>query len=70
MSKKSVAAVVYAALFALGVLLFYIAHAYATRERGYTAYGGEIFFVGLPLIVWLIKSTVGDIFLHEQRRNP
>jgi len=47
-----------------GVVSFQAAHASATATRGYEAYGGEIFFLMLPLFYWLISSTVKD-FMHE-----
>jgi apolipoprotein N-acyltransferase len=58
--KRAIAFVAYAALFALGVLLFLWAHEYATRERGYIAYGGEVLFIGLPLFVWIVRTTAQD----------
>lgn len=50
----------YAVLAGIGVALFRWGHAYATRERGYIAFGGEIFFLLLPLFVWLFWNTIKD----------
>lgn len=50
----------YAVLAGVGVVLFRWGHAYATRERGYIAFGGEIFFLLLPLFVWLFWNTIKD----------
>lgn len=51
----------YVMLAGIGIALFQWGHAYATRERGYIAYGGEIFFLFLPLFWWLFWQTVKDI---------
>ena len=50
----------YAVLAGIGFALFRWGHAYATRERGYIAFGGEIFFLLLPLFVWLFWNTIKD----------
>lgn len=50
----------YAMLAGIGVALFQWGHAYATRERGYIAIGGELFFLFLPLFAWLFWRTVKD----------
>lgn len=50
----------YAMLAGIGVVLFRLGHAYATRERGYIAFGGEIFFLLLPLFAWLFWNTAKD----------
>lgn len=46
----------YAALTAVGILLYYILHGQATAERGYEAIGGEVFALFLPGF-WLIIET-------------
>jgi drug/metabolite transporter superfamily protein YnfA len=58
--KQATTIALYFALFGLGVLLYGWAHEQATIERGYIAYGGEVFILGLPLFVWLVKKTVRD----------
>lgn len=50
----------YAVLAGIGIALFKWGHAYATRERGYIAIGGEMFFLLLPLLWWMFSSTVKE----------
>ena len=45
----------------VGIALYVLAHASATKQRGYVAYGGEIFLVMLPFFVYIIRLTVSDI---------
>lgn len=46
-------------LLALSVL-YVLAHAAATAERGYEAVGGEVFVWLIPLFYWLIKSSIRE----------
>jgi hypothetical protein len=48
--------VIYAASLAIGIILFQVTHQYATAERGYVAYGGELCFLLLPFFVYIIRS--------------
>lgn len=50
----------YAVLAGIGIALFRWGHAYATRERGYIAIGGEMFFLLLPLLWWMFSNIVKD----------
>ena len=50
----------YAFLLAVGVVLFKQANAYAYAQRGYEAIGGEGFFLLLPLLWYLITTTIRD----------
>ena len=49
-----------AVLQSVGCLIFSAAHHHATYIRGYNSLGGEVFFLFLPLIVYLIKSVFSD----------
>jgi len=51
----------YGTLLALGVLLYIIAHDYATQQRGYVAYGGECVFLGLPLWGLIAQAIIADL---------
>lgn len=46
----------YVALMALGILLYMLSAECAFRDRGYSAVGGEIIFLLLPLFYYLIAS--------------
>lgn len=50
----------YAMLAGIGILAFKALNAYATLERGYIAVGGEAGLLLLPLLWWLISTTVKD----------
>lgn len=50
----------YAMLAGIGILTFKALNAYATLERGYIAVGGEAGLLLLPLLWWLISTTVKD----------
>lgn len=50
----------YSALTVLGVILFKIGAAQALVDRGYSAIGGEVFFLFLPVFYYLISKTVRD----------
>lgn len=50
----------YLALFLVGVILFKLAAAQALIDRGYSAVGGEVFFLFLPVIYYLISKIVRD----------
>lgn len=50
-------------VFALSIVAFVVLHKLATIERGYNAYGGEIFMFLIPLFVWVtpeIKKTIKE----------
>lgn len=53
-------ALFYIALAGIGVALFRWGHDYATRERGYNAIGGEMFFLLLPLLWWVFSQCIKD----------
>lgn len=65
-----VAAIVakYVFLLAVGIVLFKQANAYAYAQRGYEAIGGEVFFLLLPLLWYLITTTIRDT-LREIRKE-
>ena len=50
----------YIALTLAGIILFCIGSACAYMERGYQAFGGEVFALFTPLFYWLISQTVRD----------
>ena len=45
---------------AMGLAMYLVLHEVATVQRGYEAIGGEIFFLLLPLWVWLGVLLMGD----------
>ena len=51
--------------------LFRWGQAAAFAERGYKAYGGEMFILLVPLLWWLIERSVKDskVIIKEIRRN-
>lgn len=50
----------YAAPTVAGILLFRAGAAYALKQRGYIAVGGEVFALFLPLFYFVISATVRD----------
>ena len=50
----------YAALTAVGILLYYILHGQATAERGYEAIGGEVFALFIPGLWYIIETSFRD----------
>lgn len=50
----------YAILTLVGIFLFCVGSAVALRERGYHAVGGEVFALLLPVLYYLISTTVRD----------
>lgn len=50
----------YAALTAAGILLFRAGAAVAYVERGYSAVGGEVFALFLPIFYYIISQFVGE----------
>lgn len=51
----------YVTLTVAGILLFRAGAAYAYTQRGYTAVGGEVFALFLPVFYYIISHVVGDI---------
>ncbi len=51
----------YAFLAVAGVLLYKLGAAYAMRERGYYAVGGEALALLLPVLYYVAKAMVRDI---------
>ena len=51
----------YAFLTVAGVLLYKLGAAYALRERGYYAVGGEVLALLLPVLYYVAKAMVRDI---------
>ena len=51
----------YVFLTAAGVLLYKLGAAYAMRERGYFAVGGEVLALLLPVLYYVAKAMVRDI---------
>lgn len=50
----------YLALTILGFILFKMAAVQARLDRGYSAIGGEVMFLFLPVFYYLISKTVRD----------
>ena len=59
----------YAALTVAGVLLYKLGAAYAMRERGYYAVGGEALFLLLPVIYYCAAATIRDIIEDWRERR-
>lgn len=51
----------YALLTVAGILLYKVGAAYAMRERGYYAIGGEALALLLPAFYYAAAKTIGDI---------
>ena len=51
----------YVFLTVAGVLLYKLGAAYALRERGYYAVGGEVLALLLPVLYYVAKAMVRDI---------
>lgn len=51
----------YAALTLAGILLFRAGQARALAERGYEAFGGEVFALFFPLFYWMMSRIIRDI---------
>jgi hypothetical protein len=54
-------AIFYISLSALGVVLYILARKYATYQRGYSAYGGEVFLLALPGVVAVSRVVLRDL---------
>lgn len=50
----------YAILTLVGIILFCAGAAAALKERGYQAVGGEVFALLLPVLYYLISTTIQD----------
>ena len=59
----------YAFLMAAGVLLYKLGAAYAIRERGYFAVGGEALALLLPVVYYCAAATVRDIIEDWRERR-
>lgn len=61
-------AIKYAILTVCGVILFYVTHRAALPERPRGGYGGEVFFLALPLFWWIVERVIKD-FIGEMKRQ-
>ncbi len=68
-TKRLGAVAKYAMLTMCGFLLFKIGQAAAFEQRGYIAYGGECFLLGLPLFYHIISTTARDIAVEIKNEN-
>ena len=59
----------YVFLTVAGVLLYKLGAAYAMRERGYYAVGGEALFLLLPVIYYCAAATIRDIIEDWRERR-
>ena len=59
----------YVILTVAGVLLYKLGAAYAMRERGYYAVGGEALFLLLPVIYYCAAATIRDIIEDWRERR-
>lgn len=57
----------YAALMVLGILLYRIGAARALVERGYSAIGGEVFALFIPVFYWLFSRMIRD-FIEDVKK--
>lgn len=57
----------YAALTVLGILLFRIGAMKALAERGYSAIGGEVFALFIPVFYWLFSRMIRD-FIEDFKK--
>lgn len=62
-------AVKYVLLTVAGVLLYKLGAAYAMRERGYYAVGGEALALLLPVVYYCEAATVRDIIKDWRERR-
>ena len=51
----------YALLTVAGILLYKAGADYAMRERGYSAVGGEVLALALPVLYYAASTIIGDI---------
>ena len=63
------AVVWYAFLMVTGILLYKLGAAYALRERGYYAVGGEALALLLPVFYYCAAATVRDITKDWRERR-
>lgn len=68
-TKRLEAVAKYAILTMCGFLLFKAGQAAAFEQRGYIAYGGECFLLGLPLFYYIISTTARDIAVEIKNIN-
>lgn len=59
----------YAFLTAAGILLYKAGAAYALRERGYHAIGGEALALLLPVLYYVMSRTIGDMIEDMAKRR-
>lgn len=51
----------YMILILIGVWLYWLGAAYGYRQRGYSALGGEVFALFLPVLYWIVSGTIREI---------
>jgi TPR repeat protein len=61
LGKTARAALFYLAAAAMGVALYKIGHMYATGQRGYVAYGGELLLLLLPLYACAARQAAREL---------
>lgn len=61
-------AIKYAILTVCGVILFITVNRAALPERPHGGYGGEVFFLALPLFWWSVERVIKD-FISEMKRQ-
>ena len=62
-------ALFFLAVAVLGVVLYIVAHDHATELRGYVAYGGEVFFLALPLYgTYKAVCSIAEHFIYRKER--
>ena len=70
MKQTTLIILLYAASFVTGLILFNVAHQYATIVRGYTAYGGEMLLLFLPtLVAYIARAFISERSAMREQRN-
>ena len=59
----------YVFLTVAGILLYKAGAAYAMRERGYSAVGGEVLALALPVFYYAASTIIGDIVRDAKDRR-
>lgn len=60
-------AIKYVILTVCGVILFIAVNRAANAERSAASFGGEVLFLVLPLMWWIVERTVKDLLAEYKR---
>ncbi len=68
--RLTITIIVLVAVAILGAVLYMAARAYAFEQRGYIAYGGEMFFLAIPpYAVYKIARTIWE-YNNDRKEEP